>query len=80
VFQGIEPEQHQVGEVIACERLVLQVRMHESQSAQARMAGARAADVRQHELPGISHDHVLDLTPPVDEHAQLSPDFPRQFS
>ena len=43
------------------------------------MAGAGAADVRQHELARVSHDHMLHLTPAVDEHAELSSDFSRQF-
>ena len=53
--------------------------MHEAQPAEAGMAGAGAADVRQHQLARISHDHVLHLTPAIDENAELPPDFSRQF-
>jgi hypothetical protein len=53
--------------------------VHEAQAAKAGMAGAGAADVRQHELARVSHNYVLHLTPPVDEHAELSSDFSRQF-
>ena len=76
---GVQPQEHEVGEVVAGERLVLEVRVDEAQAAQAGMAGAGAADVRQGELPRVSHDDVLHLAAPVEQDAQLPPRFPRQF-
>ena len=76
---GVQPQQHEVRQVVPGERLVLEVRVHQAQATEARMAGAGAADVRQHELARVSHDHMLHLTPAVDEHAELSADFSRQF-
>ena len=76
---GVQPQQDEVRQVVPGERLVLEVCVHQAQAAEAGMAGAGAADVRQHELARVSHDHMLHLTPAVDEHAELSSDFSRQF-
>ena len=76
---GVQPQEHEVGEVVAGQRLVLEVGMHQPEAAQARMAGAGAADLRQDELARVAHDHMLDLTPAIDEDAELPANFLRQF-
>ena len=76
---GIEPQQHEVGEVVAGERLVLEMRVHQAETAQAQLAGAGAADVGQNELASVADDDVLDLAAAVEQHAELSPDLARQF-
>lgn len=43
----IEPQQREVGEVVSGERLGLQVRVHEAQTAQTNLTRASSADVGQ---------------------------------
>ena len=41
----VEPEEDEVGQVVARQRLVLEVRVHQPKAAQTELAGARAPDV-----------------------------------
>src|SRR5262249_5165776 len=66
-------------QVVAGQGLVLEMGVDQPQAAEAGMAGAGAADVREDQLARVAYDHVLHLTPAVDEHADLPADFPRQF-
>jgi hypothetical protein len=43
----------------------------EPQAAQTRGAGAGAADVGQHELPGVAHDDVFHFSTAIEEDAEL---------
>ena len=67
----VEPQQRQVGVVVAGERLAAQVGVHEPQAAQAVRAGAGAADVGQGELAGVADHHRLHVALAVEEHADL---------
>jgi len=53
--------------------------VHQAQAAQARLPGARAADVGQHQLPRIADDDVLHLAAPVEQHAHLATHLARDF-
>ena len=75
----VETQQHQVGEVVARERLVLQVRVDEPQAAQAGLARAGAADVGQLDLPRVSDDDVLDFAAPVEQDPNLPARLSRDF-
>ena len=69
----VEAQAHEVDEIVARERLAAQVRVHEAQPAEAPFGRAQAPDVRQHQLPGVADDHVVDLARAVHERADLPP-------
>ena len=50
----VQPEQREVGQVVAGERLGLEVGVHQPQAAEAHLAGAGAADVGELELVGVA--------------------------
>ena len=50
----------------------LQVGVHQPQAAQAHLAGAGAADVRELELVGVADDHLLDVALAVEQDADLA--------
>ncbi len=52
----VEPQQREVGEIVARQRLPAQVGVHEAQAAEPAGAAAHAADVREEE-PGRVADH-----------------------
>jgi hypothetical protein len=54
--------------------------MHEPQTAEAPLRRAEAADVGEEELPRVADDHVLDLTAPMNERADLPPRLPRRIA
>jgi hypothetical protein len=69
---GVEPQQREVGEVVARERLATQVGVDEPQAAEAPRATAHTADVGQEDLRGVADHHVLDRAAAVDQHADLT--------
>ena len=68
----VEPQQREVGEVVARERLAAQVRVDEPQAAEAARAAAHAAEVGQDDLRRVADDHVLDRAAAIDQHADLA--------
>ena len=68
----VEPQQREVGEVVAGERLALQVRVHQAQPTQTHLPGARTADVGQLERMRVAHHHRLDVALAVEQHADLA--------
>ena len=76
----VEPEQREVDQVVARERLAAQVRVHQAQAAEAAAAGADAAEVGQHDARGVADDDVLDVAAPIDEHADLAIDLARALA
>ena len=68
---GVQTEENEVGQIVARQRLVLQMRVHQAQAAQAELAGTRAADVRQLDLPRIADQHVFDFPASVEKDADL---------
>ena len=46
--------------------------MHQAQAAQTARASAEASQVREHDLRGVTDDHVLDRTAAIDQHADLA--------
>ena len=68
----VEPQEREVGVVVARERLAVQVRVHEPEAAQAALPGAAAADVGQLELARVADDDGLDVALAVEEHANLA--------
>ncbi|MBS1109339.1 MAG: hypothetical protein H6Q88_1331 [Anaeromyxobacteraceae bacterium] len=68
----VEPEERQVGVVVAGEGLAAQVRVHEPQAAQSVGSGAGATDVRQGELSGVADHHPLHVALAIEEHADLA--------
>ncbi len=68
----VEAQPDEVDQVVAGQRLAVQVGVDEAQAAEAAFGGAQAADVREHELRGVAHDDGVDLAGPVDEDADLA--------
>ena len=75
----VQAEEREVGEVVAGERLGLEVGVHQAKAAESDLAGARAADVRELELVGVPHHHLLHLTLAVEQHADLAMGVPREL-
>jgi hypothetical protein len=73
----IEPQAHEVHQIVAGQRLAAQVRVHEAQSTEAPLGRAQASDVGEHQLRGVADDDAVDLAGAVHEHAHLAPDFER---
>ena len=73
----VEPQQRQVDEVVARQRLVAQVRVHQAQAAEPAAAGADAADLGQVDARGVADEHVLDLAAPADQDPDLPLDLAR---
>jgi hypothetical protein len=69
---GVEAKAHEVDEIVVRERLAADVRVHEPERAEAALGGAKATDVREHELSGIADDHGVDLTGAMDQNADLT--------
>ena len=69
---GVQAQQGKVGEVVLGEGLALEVGVDEAQATQAHLAGTGAADVRQLELVGVAHDHVLHLALAGEQDAHLA--------
>ena len=76
----IEPQQRQVDEIVARQRLAAQVRVHQPQAAEAAAAGADAADLGQVDARRVAHDHVLDLAAPLDQDPDLALDLARDLA
>src|SRR6185312_10584813 len=68
----VETEERQVVEVVAGERLTLQVSVDEAQAAETADAAAQTADVGQRQAVGVSHDDVADLAIATQKHADLT--------
>ena len=73
----VQPQQRQVDEVVARQRLVAQVRVHQPQAAEPAAAGADAADLGQVDARGVADEDVLDLAAPPDQDADLPLDLAR---
>jgi hypothetical protein len=70
----VEAEQGEVGQVVACERLALEVRVDEAQAAQAGLPRAGPADVRELEPRGVPDDDARDVSLAVEEDTDLAVD------
>ena len=68
----VEPQQREVGQVVAGERLALEVRVHQAQAPQTYLARAGTADVGQLELVRVAHNHRFDGTLTGEQDADLS--------
>ena len=68
----VEPQQREVGVVVAGERLAAQVGVHEPQAAQAVGSGASAPDVGERELAGVADHDPLHVALAVEQHADLT--------
>jgi hypothetical protein len=51
--------------------------VHEAKAAKAPLGGAQAADVGEHQLPGVTDDDVVDLPGAMNERAYLAPGLAR---
>ena len=71
----VEPQQGEVVEVVAGQRLPLQMGVDEPQAAEAADAAAQAADVGQGEAVGVAHDDVADdaVAPEQDSDLPVEP-------
>ena len=69
----VEPQQRQVGVVVAGERRGVEVGVDQPQAAQAVRAGAGPADVGEGELPGVADHDRLHVPLAVEQHADLPP-------
>ena len=68
----VEPEQREIGEIVARQRFAAQVGVNEPQAAEPAVAAADTAEVGQHDLRGVADDHVLDRAAAIDQHADLA--------
>jgi hypothetical protein len=73
----IEPQQRQINEVVAGQRLVAEVRVHQAQPTKPATPGAQATDFREVDARGVADEDVLDLAAPVDQDAHLALDLAR---
>jgi hypothetical protein len=67
----VEPQRCEVGEVVARQRLGIDVGVQTTQSAQAAEAGAHAPPVRELDRAGIADHHVRHRPAAVHEHPHL---------
>jgi hypothetical protein len=70
----VETQELQVGEVVAREGLVVQVGVNAPKSPEASRTSAHALEVGKLDPERIPDGHVLDVTRPVDQRADLSAD------
>jgi hypothetical protein len=77
---GVEPQEREVGEVVARERLALEVGVNETQTAESRLAGAGTADVGQKEAAGLANQHPFDLALAAQEDAELASGLERKLT
>ncbi len=68
----IEPEEREVGQVIARQGLVLKMGVDEAETAETRFAGAQPPELRKEDGACVSDDDVLDMTLSIDESANLT--------
>ncbi len=71
----VQAEQYQVVQVVLCQRLSLQVCVHQAESPESPRTAAKSADIRQIEMCSIAQDHMDDIAVPGKQHADLSPEF-----
>ena len=70
----VQQQQREVREVVAGETLVLQMGLDAAEAPQSTPPRAQAPPVRELDAAVIPHHHVLDVAPPVHQHAHLSAD------
>ena len=70
----------QVDQVVACEWLRLEMRMHEPHAAESPGARATRTQIGQIELMHISDDDVLDGAATVDQNPDLTLNLPRTLA
>ena len=73
---AVEPEEGQVGQVFLAEGFRSEVGVDVSNPGEPAGRRPRALPVGQKNLLRISDDHLLDISPPVDEDSGLPSDFP----
>jgi hypothetical protein len=73
----IESQEGEVCQVVLRERLAAQVRVHTAQAAKTSRSDADAFEIRQLDAPIIADHHVLHVTFPIDQRADLSACFVR---
>jgi hypothetical protein len=73
----VQPQQRQVDEIVARQRLVPQVRVDQPQAAEPTAPGADATDLGQVDARGIADEDVLDLAAPADQDPDLPLDLAR---
>jgi hypothetical protein len=76
----VEPQSHEVDEIVARQRLASKVRVDQPQTAEPAFRRAQAPDVRENELRRIANDDVVDLSGPVNENTDLPPGLERNRS
>jgi hypothetical protein len=75
----IESQQSEVSEVVLSQAFAAQMRVQAAQSAEAIDGDADTFEVRKLDAPVISNHHIFDVTTAIDERADLSPRFVREF-
>jgi hypothetical protein len=73
----VEAKKREVDEVVAGQSFVAQVRVNETQTAEATPARSQTPELGQHELGRIADEDVLDLAATGDQHADLALNFAR---
>ena len=68
----VEPQEGEVVEVVAGERLALEMGVDEAQAAEAADAAAQAADVGEGQAVGVAHDDVADVAVAAEQDADLA--------
>ncbi len=75
----VQAQQRQVGEVVAGERLGLEVGVDQAQAAQTDLPGTGPADVRKFQLLRVPHHYLLHLALAVQQDTDLAVGLARDF-
>jgi hypothetical protein len=67
----IKPQQGQIGQIIPCQGLILQMGMQAADTPQTFSPQPVVREVRDHDLPFSPHDDRIDLPLPVHQEANL---------
>jgi hypothetical protein len=76
----VQAQQRQVDQVIAGQRLVAQVGVHQAQAAEAPAPRADTPQLGQGDARGVAHEHVFDVAAPVDQDPDLALDLARHLA
>jgi len=76
----VQAQKSQVDQIVAAQRLIAKVRVHQAQPSKSSVTSAQATDLRQQDLRRISDEDVLDSALTGNEHSDLAPDRVRNLA
>jgi hypothetical protein len=78
-YHRVEAEEQEIGEVVARETFVREVRVDATQPPQSPLAGPQSSPIRQFERTRPADHHVRDTAPPIHENADLAANLTTQL-